>query len=645
MILGLAILFSGAVEALHTLVIDGLSLGVDEKQNLDALIWVFSNSTCGLILLVGLSMLLLRKNKIPLSFTGFILLSTFLILGAVTLIYYSAEVITLPNMWSKNSFVSRPYELISVFIYLVIIVWVYPKSYKTHPSIMTDCVFYFSVTQIVISLYLMMLSTSPYDSAYNIAYFLKIVAYFIPCTCLIINYVFSYSAVLNGQKKLKIQQDELKYMASHDPLTNLFNRREFEELLDKSIANAGRYKTVFSLLLIDLDNFKVINDTYGHFHGDELLKQFSNRLVLLVRKGDLLSRVGGDEFTLISPFLKTTTSIRKLAERILNEINHPYLIGGKLITVTASIGISVFPDDGHTTEDLLRKADLSMYKAKDCGKNTYQFYTQQLSFFQHREAEIEAHLRQAIQNDEFELLYQPKYNLINQQIIGAEILLRWNNHALGNVSPNEFIPVAENTGVIIELGNWVLHKTCEQIHSWIKKYNQILSYSINMSPAQLANHQFYICLEKILKEYALPGECLELELTESLLMGSPDEIYEVLNDISSLGVQLSLDDFGKGYSSLNRLKKLPIDTLKIDKDFVADIHSESDKVIIIDIIIKLAEELGMTIVAEGIETQQQLNYLISHNCPVGQGFLLSKPLSAEEFASLAYSQQNPVQSA
>lgn len=636
LIIGLAVLFSGSIEALHTLVIDGLSLSYMEKTNLDALIWIFSNSISGLILLVGLTLLLNTKDENTFSFTLFILLTTLLVLTAITIIYYSAGATKLPMMWFRDFYLSRPYELVSIAIYLILIMLVYPKVYKTHPTILTDCIFYMAVTQVVISIYLMLLSNTPYDSAFNIAYFLKVVAYFIPCTCLVINYVFSYSEVLNTQKRLHIQQEELKYIASHDSLTNLFNRREFEDLLDKSIANSLRTKSSFALLLIDLDNFKTTNDTFGHVHGDELLKQFSNRLVLLTRKGDLLSRVGGDEFTLISPNLNTPSGARHLAERILNELNSPYPINGRLITVTVSIGISVFPDDGKTTEDLLRKADMAMYKSKESGKNTYQFYTEALSYSQHRESEIETHLRQGMQNGEFELYYQPKYNLVTQDIIGAEILLRWKNKLLGNLSPDEFIPIAENSGVIVDLGYWVLRKACEQIMIWNEEYKTMLSFSINISPLQLANNHFLTNLEKTLQEYHYPAENLELEITERLLMKNSEEVTKVLNSISALGIKLSIDDFGKEYSSLNRLKMLPIDTLKIDKDFVSDIHNDKEKVVIIDMIIKLANELGMNIIAEGIETPAQLNYLIAKKCNFGQGFLLSKPLTAKQFAKLAY---------
>ncbi|MGL6030009.1 MAG: putative bifunctional diguanylate cyclase/phosphodiesterase, partial [Legionella sp.] len=300
---------------------------------------------------------------------------------------------------------------------------------------------------------------------------------------------------------------------------------------------------------------------------------------------------------------------------------------------------AIYPNDDNNTEDLLRKADLAMYKSKNCGKNTYEFYTSELNIYQHRESEVQSHLRQALHNDEFELYYQPKYDLIDQQLVGAEILLRWNNPTLGLVHPEEFIPIAENTGLIVDLGQWVIRKACQQILGWSNHYQTFLSFSINISPVQLSQHHFITQLKDILNEYNYPTEYLEFEITENSLMDAGDHITYALNELSILGIKLALDDFGKGYSSLSRLKSLPIDTLKIDKEFISDIQYDNKKVIIVDIIIKLATELGMSIVAEGIETEQQLCYLKSKKCGIGQGFLLSKPIPAAEFVLLAYNQK------
>lgn len=636
LLIGLSITFSGLIEASHTLFIDGLSLNFNEKNNFDALIWTYSNSVGGLIFIIGLTYLINTRTEKKLS--ALTIASFYSAIIIVTLISMYALTVNIgtPQMWVRSGYIARPYEGISIAIYLVLIAFTYSKAYCKYPSILSHCIFYISITQIIMGLYLMLLSHSAYDSAYNIAYFLKIVNYFIPCVCLIINYVYSYAGVIKAQKELIVKQEELKYIATHDSLTNLFNRREFEELLDKAISNSLRNRSSLALLLIDIDNFKATNDTFGHIHGDELLKQFSNRLVLLIRKGDLLSRVGGDEFTLISPHIKSPSSARKLAQRILNELNSPYLINGKLITVTVSIGISIFPNDGRNSEKLLIKADLAMYKAKTTGKNTYQFYTKELSYLQHRESEIEAHLRKALQMNEFKLHFQPKYELVSKKIIGAEILLRWDNELLGFPSPNEFIPVAEHSGLIIDIGNWVLTKTCEQIMAWQQQYPDVdLSYSINISPIQLANRQFFGSIKKILADLQCSNN-LEFEITENVLMGESNEITSVLNNISALGIKIALDDFGKGYSSLNRLRTLPIDTLKIDRNFISDIHNAQDKVVTVDIIIKLANELGMGIIAEGIETDYQLDYLVAKKCYYGQGFHLSRPLPAKDFIKLVF---------
>jgi diguanylate cyclase (GGDEF)-like protein len=636
LIIGLSFFFLGIVTAFHLWFFDNWSLSYNEKINLDSLIWIFANSFSGLILMIGLILLLKNKQEQTIPISILMALITAITLIGFYLNYYATDLVESPTLWIKGWYLSQPYELLSVFIYLILILFLYPKTYRVHPNILTDCIFYISLIQIVSSLYLIVLSHAPYDSAYTISYFLKIVAYCVPFVCLLINYGYSYGSVLNTQKYLKIKQEELTYVASHDPLTHLYNRREFEELLDKSIANGLRNKNSLSLLLIDLDNFKIINDTFSHNQGDKLLKEFSSRLLILIRKGDILSRIGGDEFTLISPNLKSPSSARHLAERVLSELNSPYSINNKSITVTVSIGISIFPDDGITHEDLLRKADLALYKSKGSGKNTYNFYTDQMSHKQHRESEVESYLRHGLKNNEFSLHYQPKYNLTTQEIMGAEILLRWHNPVLGEVSPNEFIPIAESTGLIVEIGNWVLRKACEQAMIWSKKYHHIPAFSVNLSPLQLINSHFPFVLEKALRDFNYPPQFMEFEITENLLLEDPEEVNKVLNNISNLGIKLSLDDFGKGYSSLNRLKTLPIDTLKIDKDFISDIRSEHEKVVLVDIIIKLASELGMSLVAEGIETEQQLNYLISRKCPFGQGFYLSKPLSANAFAQLAY---------
>ena len=635
LIIGLSILFSGSSEALHALIIDGPPY-ITNKENIDALIWTFTNSMSGLILMVGFLFILYDHHQSLFRFHTFLLLNMALLVIAIAGIYYARFIIQSPSLCFKDALIFKPYELIYLSIYLTVILFIYPKIYKKSPHILTHCVFYMSVTQIVIALYLMFLANVPYDGTYNIAYFLKIVVYLIPFSCLITNYVFSYNSILEAQHTLQIDQEKLKYYAAHDPLTALYNRRAFEDLLEITVANSQRASDSFALFLIDIDNFKSVNDTMGHLHGDHFLKQFSAKLTSLTRKGDILARIGGDEFTVITPKLKSPTAFRILADRIVNGLNIPYTVDDKLINSAVSVGIAIYPMDGNNSEELLKNADIAMYAAKNSGKNTFKCFTLKLNKEQHREAEVESLLQKALEQNTLTLYYQPQYNLISRKIIGAEILLRMNNDPQCSVLPDEFIPIAEKSHLIVNIGNWVLHNACEQIKKWSEQYKIDLFFSINVSPVQFENNQFFETFKNTLKHFNYPANNLSIEITENLIMKSNDAISMDLINIGALGSSISLDDFGMGYSSLNRLQALPINTLKIDRLFVANIHNKLDRVIIIDTIIKLAHELGMNVIAEGIETELQLNYLVSKKCTIGQGYLLSKPVPADIFEQLAY---------
>ena len=375
-IIGLSILFSGSVEALHTILTDGITPIYIDKPNLDAVIWTFSNTTSGLIIFFGLLFLLKHKTNRPISTMTFSLISIFTVLIAFTIIYYAALVVKLPNMWSPGEMLSRPFEMIYLVIYLLIAVILYPVIYKKYPYILTNCIFYMAITESVMALYMMLLSNHPYDSAFNIAYFLRIIVYFLPFSCLIINYVFSYNAVLQAQINLQISKDKLKYLAGHDSLTNLYNRREFENQIDQRIALSARQKESFALFLIDIDNFKMINDSLGHIHGDEYIKRFADKFRTLTRKGDILSRIGGDEFTLITSKLKSKDHAKLLANRLIKGLHQSFPVGESSIANSSSIGIAIYPTDGKTAQELLRKADIAMYVAKNSGKNTYRFYSE-----------------------------------------------------------------------------------------------------------------------------------------------------------------------------------------------------------------------------------------------------------------------------
>ena len=285
----------------------------------------------------------------------------------------------LPTMWYPGATLTRPYELIYLTIYFFIALFLYPKVYQKFPNILTNSIFYIAVTQIIIASYMMLLSNTPYDSAFNIAYFLKIISYFIPFVCLIINYVFSYNAVLEAQIRLQISREKLKYLASHDPLTELYNRREFERIIEQKVASSNRENGSFALFLIDIDNFKQINDTFGHIRGDEFIQHFADVLQSLTRKGEILSRIGGDEFTLITGKLQSKEDVQLLAERLINGLNKPILQleQERSVTTTISLGIAMYPFNGNTSQELLRKADIAMYSAKNSGKNTYRFYSEE----------------------------------------------------------------------------------------------------------------------------------------------------------------------------------------------------------------------------------------------------------------------------
>lgn len=376
LVIGLAILFSGSLEALNAILVDGIAPQFINKSNLDAAIWTFSNTVSGLILIVGLPFLLSEGSGFKFSLTLFAVVSIFMVLIGFTLIYDVALMNKLPEMWHPDATLSRPYELIYLVIYLIIATVLYPKIYKKYNDLLTHSVFYIAITEIVIALYMMLLSNNPYDSAYNVAYFLKIIVYFIPFCCLIFNYVNSYKAVLQTQIKLQISKDKLKYIAGHDALTNLYNRREFENQIIQKIANSERENSTFALFLIDIDNFKTINDTLGHAYGDDYIIQFANQFRSLTRKGDIISRIGGDEFTLITSRLKSENDVDMLAERLVKGLHTILTVGTHTLPSTTSIGVAVFPDNGRTSQELLRKADIALYEAKTAGKNTYRIYVE-----------------------------------------------------------------------------------------------------------------------------------------------------------------------------------------------------------------------------------------------------------------------------
>ena len=433
-------------------------------------------------------------------------------------------------------------------------------------------------------------------------------------------------------------EKKIHQIAYYDALTDLPNRRMFfSKLKDQlSINKHSQLKT--AVMFLDLDRFKNVNDTLGHTIGDQLLVEVGCRLQKCIRDCDLLARrddeasgngvarIGGDEFTVVLNNLEDATKASLVAERILESVSLPIVIDGHHLPITTSIGIAIYPDDGSDAESLLKCADTAMYVAKEHGKNTYRFYSRELNARMLSRITLEADLRNAIEHDELEVYYQPKVNSESLMIEGVEALLRWTHPERGSVSPLEIISVAEESDLINTLGHWVLRKACSQMQRWHRAGFRHFHVSVNVSGHQLYDERFIDKLQSALRESQLPARFLELELTETVAMGNPQQIISILNRIRQLGIRLALDDFGTGYSSLSYLSKLPINILKIDKSFVHDVNVDSHDEAVIQSIISLASAMGMEVVAEGVETIEQLDFLKNLGPCTIQGYLFSQPL-------------------
>lgn len=424
---------------------------------------------------------------------------------------------------------------------------------------------------------------------------------------------------------------EYMYFAYHDPLTGLNNRTTLLKDLHNILCDANLTAGQLSLILIDLDRFKNVNDTLGHHIGDRLLKESAKRLKNKLSESDRIYRIGGDEFVIILP---TATKDKSLttAEMLLAEFSKPFMILDYEINVTPSIGISMYPENGESCDTLLQNADTAMYHAKESGKNNFQFYSSELNEIITRKMKIESELRKAIEKNQLMLYYQPKVNLKTKHMIGMEALLRWPHPELGFISPDEFIPIAEETGQIVAIGEWVLKMACKQNKLWQDLNYPYLCVSVNASVRQFQHSDFVKTVNLILRQTELDPQYLEIEITESL-MQDVETSTEILNALRAIGVKTSIDDFGTGYSSLHILKELPIDTLKIDKSFVDDITATKDHSMV-KTIIHLGMNLNLTVVAEGIEHELQAKYLEEYQCSFGQGYLFSKPVDALAFEKL-----------
>jgi len=443
-----------------------------------------------------------------------------------------------------------------------------------------------------------------------------------------------YRGVGRDITEQKRAEARIQYLATHDDLTGLPNRPMFSQLLNLAIPSARRYERKFAVLFVDLDRFKIVNDTLGHEAGDTLLKEISRRLKANLRSGDVVARVGGDEFAVLVPEVDDASQVATVARQILSIAIKPMLILGHECRVTASVGISMYPADAQDEESLMKNADLAMYLAKEEGKNNFQFYSKGITSRSLEKMALEENLRQALEREEFSLHYQAKLDLKTGAITGVEALLRWQNAELGTVSPAQFIPVAEDTGLIVPIGRWVLRTACEQNMAWQHQGLPPVCMAVNLSPRQFADPKLLEDIANVLRDTGISPNLLELELTESMVMANVDRATKILTAISQMGVRLALDDFGTGYSSLAQIKRFPIDTLKVDRSFIRDLMENPEGRAITQAIIAMAKTLSMTVVAEGVETQQQETFLREHACDESQGFHFSKPTTPDRFAEL-----------
>ena len=434
-----------------------------------------------------------------------------------------------------------------------------------------------------------------------------------------------YVAEVSDISLLKESQNKLQYMAHHDQLTNLANRYAFEGCLKQSLLNNEQKAVLF----IDLDNFKTINDTQGHDVGDVLLKQVAERLKDCVRGDDIVARLGGDEFIMLITY-RDSLDIERLAKRINQKMGEPFIINKREFFSSASIGIALTPDDGDSVGVLIKNADVAMYRAKHMGKNQYSFYTREMSHKLKSRLQMETGLRNAIRNNELHIVYQPKFDA-GQNVVGAEALLRWQSNAHGAVSPADFIPVAEESGLIIKIGRWVLSNACRQAKQWHDEGRKI-PISVNVSRYQLID-SFEVELSNILSDTGFDPECLELEITESTILKHIEENSSLLCRVNKLGVRIAIDDFGIGYSSLSDLKNMPVQTLKIDQSLVRHLSDDKDDEAITRAVVAMGTALGLDVIAEGVETTEQLTMLRNAGCRHFQGYLLGKPMAYDVFLS------------
>ena len=443
-----------------------------------------------------------------------------------------------------------------------------------------------------------------------------------------------YLALLCDISEIKRSQQELEYVANHDPLTNLPNRHLFHHQLEEALHRSKRNRRLGALFFLDLDRFKQINDNLGHHIGDQLLVDVADRLKSLAREEDLLARLGGDEFTLIIENLTHAEDAAKIAKKIICSFAQPFRLDDYELEITTSIGISLFPTDGTEIDKLVKQADTAMYAAKEAGRNTFHFYTHQLTDNAFEFFSLEMKLKKALERKEFYLVFQPQYELASGRMIGVEALIRWHHHELGLVLPEQFIPLAEVCGLIDPIGHWVIQAACRQAAQWDRMDLKPIPISINVSRRQLVSPHIVNDTRQALAEHGLCGNRLELEITESTFFHSEEQARHNLEQLRKLGCNIAIDDFGTGYSSLANLKEFPLDRLKIDKSFIQELNQDPSNEKIIRATIALGNSLQLQVIAEGVESDAQRTFLLTEGCKEVQGNLFSLPLSAEQVAKL-----------
>ena len=447
---------------------------------------------------------------------------------------------------------------------------------------------------------------------------------------------------------LRSAEQKVRTLSLYDNVTGLPNRQLFKRLLRKTIVSAKRHNKSFALLDINLDKFMRVNTTLGHDVGDNLLIAASERLKLNLRDSDLieeegefnsdngvLAHFGGDDFIILLNHIDSADSAAKVATRINKAFEESFNVSGHEIHLTASIGIGVFPDDNSEAEALMNKASAALHNAKETGRNCYRFYTDTMNTLSFQRLSMETALRKALERDEFVLFYQPKIGLLDGKIKGVEALIRWQHPEMGLVPPNDFIPLAESTRLIVPMTDWVLSESCRQLKQWDESEFHLNSIAINLTPVSLLEQNINEHFQKEIKQYGINASRLDFEITESVFMQEFDVIVPILDELKAMGASISIDDFGTGYSSLSYLKRLPISQLKIDRSFIRDLMTDKDDEIIVNAVISMAHNLGFEVIAEGVEDEQQLRYLRKHHCDVVQGYYYSRPLNAEEFYNWA----------